>query len=152
MGSVEHWWQTGETLPVVSTFIRDGSVGKVSRSWARASVLEYIIRHRISVPAYNIIIIHIWKVSLHCFVTDWWNVAAVSTFIKDGRVCDFHKFVQNCTFEKMWQNWTPLQCDDRVYQKCVCSTGKRQTKIQQQSQLVSRLLLQVSLIRSYHAW
>ena len=154
-GSVEHWWRTGEALPVVSTFIKDGSVRqfrKVSQSWARASVLEYIIRRRISVPAYNIMIIHIWRAVLRRFVTDWWNVAAVSIFIKDGRVCDFYKFIQNCAFEKMRQNWAPLQRGGRVCQKCVSAALEkdRRTSISLYK-LVSRLLLQVGLIRSYRA-
>jgi hypothetical protein len=119
---MRNWWQAGEALPVVSTFIKDSNVGqfcKVSQSWTCASVLKYIIRCRISEPTYNIMIIHILRAVLHHFVTDWWNMAAVSNFIKDSRVCDFYQFIQNCAFEKMWQNWAPLQCGDQVCQKCM---------------------------------
>ena len=114
----------------VEDILKDGSIGWVGhmpQSWKISS----------DIPAYNIMIIYIWRVCLHHFVADWWNVAAVSTFIKEHRVCNFDKFIPNCAFEKMQQNWAPLQCGDRVYQKCVRSTGKRQTKILQQSQPLS---------------
>ena len=148
------WWSIAGCV----TFIKDGSVRqfrKVSQSWARASVLEYIIRRRISVPAYNIMIIHIWRAVLRRFVTDWWNVAAVSIFIKDGRVCDFYKFIQNCAFEKMRQNWAPLQCGGRVCQKCVSAALEKDRRNSSSGlspyKSVSRLLAQVSPIRSYRA-
>jgi|ERR1700733_4375768 aldehyde:ferredoxin oxidoreductase len=84
--------------PKVSTIIKDGSVcdfHKRTQNYGYVSVWECTNQYRRNLPAYNAVITCIGSAGLRQGDE---KSPGVSTIIKDGSVCDFHKQIQNWEF------------------------------------------------------
>src|SRR5882762_1288247 len=108
IGGVAPWhrWKGDKNLSEVSTFIKDGSVcdfHKRTQNWAYASVWECMSSRGRNLPTCNTVITCIGGVApWHRWKGDK-NLSEVSTFIKDGSVCDFHKRTQNWAYASVWE-------------------------------------------------
>jgi hypothetical protein len=90
----------------MSAFIRDSSIGnfhKICQNKGICSIGECLNRYRRHAWTYHWLIKDIIIGSQEHYQKIGKKLAAVSTFIRDGRVYDFHKHTQNWAHTAEWE-------------------------------------------------